>query len=436
MGQADVLIVGGGIVGLAIATELRQQGATVTVLSRDFQGAAGHAAAGMLAPKAEGLTGPLLELSQQSLALYPEWSRKLEELTGQETGYWPCGILTPLLSTAVPAPELLSRAAIHSYQPHLNPAVTGGYWYPEEGQVDNRALLKALRLGAQELGVEIQEGVSAQAFLQHKHHVKGILTSSGQQQAGHYVLATGAWSSELLPLPIKPWKGQMAASLTPADSAYGLNQVLYGEHSYIVPRKDGRIVLGATSEDVGFTPHNTPAGVTQLLNEAIRLYPPLADFPLQECWWGYRPKTPDEDPILGPSQCDNLTLATGHHRNGILLTPITAKLIVDSIQGKSDPLLEAFHWERFTQASAPPENSSTAAALPISSASAVFSSPMQTLSAPPVSPQQTDDALVIAGRTFSSRLMTGTGKFDNFETMRASLAASGSQIVTVAVRRV
>ncbi|MEL6130170.1 MAG: glycine oxidase ThiO [Cyanobacteria bacterium J06628_4] len=436
MGQADVLVIGGGIVGLAIATELRHQGATVTVLSRDFNAAAGHAAAGMLAPSAEGLTGPLLTLSQRSLARYPDWSRKLEELTGQETGYWPCGILTPLLSQPSASSELLRPAAIHHYQPHLSTAVTGGYWYPAEGQADSRALLKALRMAAQELGVEIQEGVSAQAFLQHNRHVTGILTSHGQQQAGHYVLAAGAWSSELLPVPVKPRKGQLAALLTPTDSPYALKRVLYGEHIYIVPRRDGRIILGATNEDVGFAPHNTAAGVAQLLNEATRLYPPLADFPLQDCWWGYRPATPDESPILGPGQCDNLTLATGHHRNGILLTPITAKLIVDSIQGTHDSLLDAFSWERFITVSGP-QIASTQPPAQNSVAASIYSlpSPMQTLSSPPASTADTD-ALVIAGRTFSSRLMTGSGKFDNFETMRASLAASGSQIVTVAVRRV
>ncbi|MEM8614527.1 MAG: glycine oxidase ThiO [Cyanobacteria bacterium P01_H01_bin.105] len=474
MGQADVLVIGGGIIGLAIATELRQQGATVTVLSRDFNAAAGHAAAGMLAPQAEKLTGPLRELSDRSLTLYPDWSRKLEELTGQETGYWPCGILAPLLGpeeksaqrnsqthiqTPAQADHFLSRSSIHSYQPHLSPQVTGGYWYPEEGQVDSRALLKSLRVAAQELGVDIQEGVSAAAFLQHNHNIRGVLTSAGQQQAGHYVLAAGAWSSDLLPVPVKPLKGQLAALLTPPESPYGLKRVLYGEHIYIVPRKDGRVVLGATKEDVGFAPHNTAAGVAQLLGEAARLYPPLADFPLQECWWGYRPATTDEAPLLGPSQCGNLTLATGHHRNGVLLTPITAKLIVDSIQGTPDPLLEAFHWERFMETSdnsflEVAQSSIKAAGSDTSVANASISlnftdspkskssqpqsfqipTPMQTLSAPPVT--ASDDSLVIAGRTFSSRLMTGTGKFDNFDTMRASLAASGSQIVTVAVRRV
>ena len=442
MGQVDVLVIGGGILGLAIATELRQQGATVTVLSRDFNAAAGHAAAGMLAPGAERLTGALLELSQRSLALYPDWSRKLEELTGQDTGFWPCGILNPLFSLAPASSDALDHATIHRYQPHLNPQVVGGHWYPEEGQVDPRALLKALRVAAQELGVTIQEGVSADAFVQHNRHITGLLTTNGQQQAGHYVLAAGAWSSELLPVPVTPRKGQMASLITPSDSLYRLNRVLYGEHIYVVPRKDGRIVLGATNEDVGFIPHNTPAGVAQLLNEAVRLYPPLADFPLQECWWGYRPITPDESPILGPSQCDNLTLATGHHRNGILLAPITAKLIVDSIQGNPDSLLEAFHWERFTGSSKgnpaassqrPVQNAMPRVGAPPLSGSPQ-STPMQTLTAPPST--QNDDALVIAGRSFSSRLMTGTGKFDNFDTMRASLAASGSQIVTVAVRRV
>lgn len=442
MGQADVLVVGGGIIGLAIATELRQQGATVTVLSRDFNAAAGHAAAGMLAPQAEKLSGPLLELSERSLALYPDWSHKLEQLTGQDVGYWPCGILAPLLSAAADA---LGSSAIHSYQPHLSADVAGGYWYPQEGQADNRALLRALRIAAQELGVKIQEGVSADAFLHQGHQVKGVLTSHGQQRAGHYVLAAGAWSSELLPVPVKPRKGQLAALLTPTDSPYGLNRVLYGEHIYIVPRKDGRIVLGATDEDVGFAPHNTAAGVAHLLNQATRLYPPLADFPLQECWWGYRPATPDGAPILGPSQCDNLTLATGHHRNGVLLTPITAKLIAAAVLGDADPLLAAFCWERFMGGnkavpssfnSSLSNSSSDLLGFAGSTQPTSFQIPMamQTLSAPPAT--TSDDALVIAGRSFSSRLMTGTGKFDNFETMRASLAASGSQIVTVAVRRV
>ncbi|MBE9079821.1 glycine oxidase ThiO, partial [Romeria aff. gracilis LEGE 07310] len=357
MNLAEILVIGGGVIGLAIATELRLQGAQVTLLSRDFQAAAGQAAAGMLAPRAEGLApGPMLELCLRSLALYPDWVSKIEAVSGQTTGYWPCGILAPVLTlTAGQAPSEsqaaqvpLSGTAIHHYQPGLNPAVKGGWFYPEEGQVDSRALLQALRTAAQELGVDIQEGVAVEALIQRQQKIASLRTSAGEFQAEHYVLATGAWSSQLLPLPVFPCKGQMLALRTPDASAQlTLHRVLFGEEIYIVPRQDGRIVLGATTEDVGFSPHNTAAGIAQLLNAAIRLYPPLQAYPLQECWWGYRPTTPDQLPILGPGPCTNLTLATGHHRNGILLAPITAKLITQSIQHQPDPLLQPFSYDRF-----------------------------------------------------------------------------------------
>ncbi|NEP15653.1 MAG: glycine oxidase ThiO [Leptolyngbya sp. SIO4C1] len=430
MSQADVLIVGGGVIGLAIALELRQQGATVTLLSRDFAAAASHAAAGMLAPRAEKLSGPMLTLCLRSLALYPDWVQKLEELTGQETGYWPCGILAPQFGAdagtqrreAAESAVWLDSAAMRAYQPGLSEQIAGGTWYPEEGQVDNRALMTALRLAAQEQGVEIQDGVTVEAFLQQRQQVTGVLTSAGQQQANHYVLAAGAWSSDLLPVPVTPRKGQMAAVRQPEHLPQPLRRVLYGETIYIVPRRDGRIVLGATNEDVGFVPHNTPVGITQLLQAAVQLYPALQTFPLQECWWGFRPATPDELPILGASHCDNLTLATGHYRNGILLAPVTAKLIAQQVQAEPDPLLKAFSWQRFQQPA--PSKSSPPVA-------------MQVLESAPISTAAAADApLTIAGRTFSSRLMTGTGKFDDFEVMRQSIAASGSQIVTVAVRRV
>jgi glycine/D-amino acid oxidase-like deaminating enzyme len=127
-----------------------------------------------------------------------------------------------------------------------------------------------------------------------------------------------------------------------------LQQVLFGDDIYIVPRQDGKIIVGATSEDVGFAPHNTLQGVKQLMTAAMRLFPPLQQFPIHETWWGFRPATPDELPILGTSAADNLTLATGHYRNGILLTPITAKLIADLVwHQQADNLLSAFSWQRF-----------------------------------------------------------------------------------------
>ncbi len=445
---SDVLVIGGGVIGLAIAVELRKHGASVTLLSRDFQQAASHAAAGMLAPQSEGVpSGPMWDLCHRSLALYPEWVQKLENLTGQEAGYWPCGILAPHYGSStdnISAAEqatayYLDQKAIHQYQAGLSDEVTGGWWFPEEGQVDNRALSSMLRIAAQELRVDVQEGVAVESFQAQNRQISCVKTRAGDFQANHYVLAAGAWSNELLPIPVLPRKGQMAAVQTPSNSpqVQPLRRILFGQNIYIVPRQDGRIILGATSEAVGFTPNNTPAGLLQLLSNAIRLYPDLQHFPLQDCWWGFRPATPDEMPILGPSLHTNLTLATGHYRNGILLAPITAQLIAESILQKADPLLEAFSWRRFHQSANIPA--------PLSALPLLQKAPMQILDrtpqptnipAPPATSTPDDTALVIAGRTFQSRLMTGTGKYSNFETMRQSIAASGSQIVTVAVRRV
>jgi thiazole synthase len=436
MNPSDVLIIGGGVIGLATAVELRLRGATVTVLSREFQEAASHAAAGMLAPRAEAIPdSPMRELCLRSLALYPDWISKLEGLSGLSTQYWACGILAPKFELP-PSPTSsaqqiwLDRAAIQTAQPGLSPELVGGWWLPEEGQVDNRALALALRQAAQSLGVQIQEGVTVTAIQQRNGRVEALKTTAGDWQAGHYLLATGAWSQALLPVPVQPRKGQMLA-LQSLPSTELLHRVLYGEEVYIVPRRDGRIVVGATSESVGFTPQNTSGGLQTLLNAALRLCPMLRDLPIQECWWGFRPATPDELPILGSSLCDNLTLATGHHRNGILLTPITAMLIADQIWNQHcDPLLQHFSWQRFYTPR------------PAAPAVLSFSQPTMLQASAPIAPTNLLDVpgdpkpLMIAGRAFRSRLMTGTGKYRNFDEMRQSVIASACEIVTVAVRRV
>ncbi len=434
---SDVLIVGGGIIGLAIALELRQRGASVTVLSRDFSQAASHAAAGMLAPQAEGLPpGPMLDLALASLALYPAWVNKLETLSGQSVGYWPCGILAPRTrELAHPTGEWLNAATLAHYQPGLGDWVQGAYWYPDEGQVDNRLLVQALRSVVIDLGVTLHEGTGAIALGQHQGRIERVCTAqSGDFWADHVVLSAGAWAHELLPLPVFPKKGEMASLRVPPG--YGtpqpLQRVLFGEAIYIVPRRDGRIVLGATSQAVGFTPHNTAGGVSQLLHQAIALLPQLADFSLDETWWGYRPATPDEWPILGPGPAANLTLATGHYRNGILLAPITAQLVAQAVLGQGDARLEPFSWRRFHR-NAP----TTPAVFPTPQAMTLTDTASATLTTDTALPSAlTDSPLIIAGRRFSSRLMTGTGKYDSFETMGQSIAASGCEIVTVAVRRV
>ena len=433
---SDVVIIGGGVIGLATAVELRLRGATVTVLSREFQEAASHAAAGMLAPRAEALpASPMQELCLRSLALYPDWISKLEHLSGSTAHYWACGILAPRFAppsnqTSTALQIWLDREAMQAAQPGLSPDLVGGWWFPEEGQVDSRALAITLRQAAQTLRVQIQEGVAVTAIQQRDGRVAALKTTAGDWQAGHYLLATGAWSAAILPVPVQPRKGQMLA-LQATQPMGLLHRVLYGEEVYIVPRQDGRIVIGATSESVGFTPQNTPGGLQTLLNAALRLYPCLRDLPLQECWWGFRPATPDELPILGPSLCDNLTLATGHYRNGILLTPITATLIADQIWNQNhDPLLQHFSWQRFYAPTlpSPPLQTSTP---PIMLQTPAPIAPPSLLELP-----SDPKPLIIAGRSFRSRLMTGTGKYRNFDEMRQSVIASACEIVTVAVRRV
>ncbi len=463
----DVLIIGGGVIGLAIAIELKLRGASVTVVSRSFRAAATHAAAGMLAPNAEKISvGAMYDLCQRSLFLYHDWTQKLEEFTGLNSNFWSCGVLAPVYgedkgdrgdegdggdkgatssslspssSSSSSSPSYwLDREAIHQHQPGLSVEVAGGWWYPEDAQVDNRTLAQVLLTAARTLGVELKEGITVEGIGQQQRQVTGVQTNTGVIRAEHYVLAAGAWSSKLLSLPLRPLKGQMLSVRLPeSEPELPLTRILYGQDIYIVPRRARQIIIGATSEDVGFTPHNTPQGIQTLLQRAIRLYPQLQHYPIQELWWGFRPATADELPILGFSESKNLTFATGHYRNGILLAPITAKLIADLIwEQKCDPLLNQFNYSRFHSQSStatPMLNSRT----DVPPSRLFFPTDNGRTDVPPSRLFPMDDSpLTIAGITFTSRLMTGTGKYRSIEEMQQSVVASGCQIVTVAVRRV
>ena len=287
------------------------------------------------------------------------------------------------------------------------------------------------------------------------------MKETGKPKPISWRLAPGPVNS--CPFLSDPLKGQMMALQMPhqLNDPLPLQRILFAPGTYLVPRRNGRLIVGATAEEVGWKPNNTPKGIQTLLQRAGRLYPSLLDWPIEGIWWGFRPGTPDELPILGQGQCDNLVLATGHYRNGILLAPVTASLIADLIvDNKIDPLLNAFSGDRFLQST--DKNHSNISDLRLtmttnghsghssnghgasnhnghssngSNPLAFAFSQLKDLPAPKASTPQAD-SITIAGRDFSSRLMTGTGKYPSMEVMQQSVAASGCEIVTVAVRRV
>lgn len=343
--MTDVLVIGGGIIGLATAIALSQKGANVTIVERDLCGrGATWAAAGMLAPEAEKLEGSLLKLGLSSRKMYPQWIANLMQLSGQDCGYWCCGIIAPILANSSTSyavgldqpnfyhPKYINLEETHKRQAGLGASVSGSLWLPEDGQVNNRQLTQALLAAARSLSIKIIEGTTVYDIVRNRggdrSQVSHLDTSGGKLQGDRYILATGAWTRSLMPLPIKPIKGQM---LSVFDPQRRLQRVIYAPSCYIVPRQDGKIVIGATVEDNGFTQGNTAAGIAQLLNNAIAVYPAIADMQITETWWGFRPHVPNEIPLIGASDYENLILATGHYRNGILFAPITAKLITDFI---------------------------------------------------------------------------------------------------------
>ena len=403
----EISIIGGGIIGLALAVELKQRGVSVTVFSRDAQQAATQAAAGMLAPQAERIPiGAMFDLCTRSRSLYPDWSSKLETLTGLTMEYWPCGILSPrtvddtvnLIATEATA-HWFDHDTIHRLQPGLGKTIIGGWWFPEDGQVNNRAVHQVLQTAARDLGVDLREGVRVEGIVQQAGRVAGLQTSQGLFMADRYIVATGAWTHQQFPLPVVPRKGQMCSVRVPVvGETRSLNRVLFGRDTYIVPRRDGSIVIGATSENVDFTPGNTPAGIQALLDRAIGLYPGLKDATIEELWWGFRPATPDENPLLGYGHCDNLIFATGHYRNGILLAPITAQLIADLITtDRADPLLTAFDPHRFDPVSSPSTTLPTSASI---------STPTSTPTSTPNSSRSPDPTLPFSPQPMTCLLYT------------------------------
>lgn len=350
-----VVIVGAGLIGLGIAYELARRGASVRVIDAHEPGrAASWAGAGMLAPYTEAHPSADFEaFCVSSLALYPEFVADLRARSGVDARLALDGILEAAydspaqdrlraqvesrLARGIPA-RWLDRDELQRFEPALGRTARGAAFSPTEGHVDNRRLGRALRGACDALGVRIDENTGPVALEADARRVLGMRHPRGFVPAGAVVNAAGAWAGSIegLPphavLPVAPVKGQMLAL---AMSSNFIRRVLWLPGAYLVPRDDGRLLVGATVEDAGFDVRVTAAAMRTLLDAALAALPSLAELTIVEMWAGLRPATPDGLPYIGPTSLGGYFVAAGHYRNGILLTPATARLIADILEGRS-----------------------------------------------------------------------------------------------------
>lgn len=360
-----VVLVGGGVVGCAVALRLAQQGVQCTVVERSVPGAeASSAAAGILAPQAEAEgPGDFLSLCLRSRALYPGFVQQVEELSGMGVGHRPSGVLHVAFSEATLerlrarvktqralglASELLESEAVLRLEPALHPALLGAAHFPEDGSVDNRLLMRALSMAAARASVHFVTG-HVRALLCVDGRAVGVDVDGERLEADAVVVAAGAWTglvpgSGLSPRQVRPARGQMVMLRSRVPL---LQRVAFSDEGYLVPRADGRLLAGSTLEFEGFAKEVTAEGLRRILTLALQLAPFLGEVPVVESWAGLRPYTEDRLPVLGPGPLAGLFLASGHFRNGILLAPVTAELLAQAVLGQPPSLpLEPFRWDR------------------------------------------------------------------------------------------
>lgn len=382
-----IAIVGGGVTGLAMGWQLAKRGCSVTVFERhQIGGGASWAAAGMLAAQAEAEPGEeslhrLLLAGQQ---IWPTFAAELEAEAEIEIGYRTEGTLlvavnrdeqerlrSQLAYQQAQGLDLtwLSGYEVRQQEPYLSRHVVGALYSPQDHQVDNRLLVQALKRVFLKVGGQLREGASVQDLIVVDGQVNGLILKSQllpedpQADPGirvetafaadTVVIATGAWAGSRSPLakwvdlPVRPIKGQMLAVQMPADQIL-TDHVIWGEDVYLVPRRDGRLLIGATVEEKGFETQITVGGLLDLLKQAWTILPGLYDMPMIETWAGLRPGSPDDAPILGQTSIEGLYVATGHHRNGILLCPLTAYAMSDLIMTNAWPqVCDSFTLQRF-----------------------------------------------------------------------------------------
>jgi glycine oxidase len=364
--SGDVAIVGAGIIGLSIAFELASRGAFVRVYDTGVPArAASWAAAGMLAPLTERIADiALQELCETSLAMYPAFARDVCDASAIDPHLRLDGILhvayerAALESLRVRGDELLAEARNVAFfdreqtlvaEPALSRTVVGSLLVQGEGQIDNRRLGRALVAACELRGVRVHtvENVAVECDAR---RVLGVRTDLGYVAAGAVINAAGAWASSVAGVPkscvppVEPVKGQMLAIELPKGF---MRHTSWVPGAYLVPRQDGRLLVGATSERVGYDVRVTAGGLEGLLQAAVSAAPALRDFSVTETWAGLRPGTPDERPLLGATPLEGYYLATGHYRNGILLAPVTAKLLADALETGNPGMFAPFALERF-----------------------------------------------------------------------------------------
>jgi len=375
---ADVLIIGGGIIGCSIAWRLAQAGMRVTVLDRGEPGAeASSAAAGMLAPVGEMVEPRAFsELCVASRSLYPRFAAEIEESSGHHVGYRSDGSLLVALNQELEE-ELtevhrtrtaqgftlhpLTAAEVHAREVGLAPQVRSGLFVPGDHWVDNERLMRALLIACQRAGVRFEAGSAVHKFHTTGDHIESVAAGNGASfTAKTYVLAAGCWSGEVagelgIRVPITPCCGQMMEFEAPRELPF---VVRAGIH-YLVPRPERRLLAGTTAEYTGFEKAVTAKGLLSLLEGAMRLAPLVSEFRFLRAWAGLRPDTADHLPILGYGGIENLVFATGHFRNGILLAPVTAEMIADLILKGSTPRpMEPYRPTRFGKVETEPKNQS------------------------------------------------------------------------------
>ena len=376
MTDKKIIIIGGGVIGLGIGWQLAKAGAAVTIYERSEVGrAASWAAAGMLAPLAEAHSEEpeLLKLGCQSLDRYPQWTAELEADAEMSIGYRMEGTLivglepddTHQLRHIYEAQQhlrldvnWLNGREARDIESALSPRVTAAIHCASDYQVDNRRMVTALQRAYQVSGGVLHEKSDIERIVIKNGIATGVQVHDTFQEADIVILSAGCWSAQVAGIPeailppVRPVKGQMLA--LQMEGGIAINSVIrtvrarYPVPVYLVPRSDGRLIVGATSEEMGFDTRLTAGGVFELLRGAWEAVPGIYELPLLETWTGLRPGSRDNAPILGKTPIENLIYATGHYRNGILLTPVTAYEIAKLIlTGETSETIHPFQLDRF-----------------------------------------------------------------------------------------